>query len=78
MTEIRGYKVFNNDWTYSPNGNTKRYTCPGKFEEKGFPDLCNHGMHFYEKLLIVLTIIVSILKTKLQRLLLMAKYNVLW
>lgn len=30
---VRGYKVFEEDWTCSPNGNTKQYTCPGKFEE---------------------------------------------
>ena len=43
---IKGYKVFRPDWTCSPNGNTKQYTCPGKFEEEGELDVCGHGMHF--------------------------------
>ena len=46
MTKIRGFKVFRSDWTCSPNGNTKQYTCPGKFEEEGELDVCGHGMHF--------------------------------
>lgn len=43
---VYGFKVFNPDWTCSPNGNTKQYTCPGKFEEEGELDVCGHGMHF--------------------------------
>ena len=43
---VRGFKVFRPDWTCSPNGNTKQYTCPGKFEEEGGLDVCGHGMHF--------------------------------
>ena len=43
---VHGYKVFNPDWTCSPYGNTKQYACPGKFEEEGELDICNHGMHF--------------------------------
>ena len=39
---IRGYKVFNPDWTCKG----KQYTCPGKFEEEGELDVCGHGMHF--------------------------------
>ena len=31
---VHGFKVFRPDWTCSPNGNTKQYTCPGKFEEE--------------------------------------------
>ena len=47
MSEIiKGFKVFNPDWTCSPNGNTKRYTCPGKFEEDVTPVRCGQGMHF--------------------------------
>lgn len=46
MAKIKGFKVFRSDWTCSPNGNTKQYTCPGKFEEEGEIDVCNHGMHF--------------------------------
>ena len=43
---VHGFKVFNPDWTCSPNGNTKQYTCPGKFEEEGGLNICDHGMHF--------------------------------
>ena len=43
---VHGFKVFRHDWTCSPNGNTKQYTCPGKFEEEGELDVCGHGMHF--------------------------------
>ena len=46
---VRGYKVFNEDWTCSPGGNTKKYTCPGKFEEDITPVRCGHGMHFCRK-----------------------------
>ena len=47
MSEIiKGFKVFNPDWTCSPNGNTKQYTCPGKFEEDVTPVRCGQGMHF--------------------------------
>lgn len=43
---VHGYKVFNPNWTCSINGNTKQYTCPGKFEEEGELSVCGHGMHF--------------------------------
>jgi hypothetical protein len=46
---VRGYKVFNKDWTCSPCGNTKQYTCPGKFEEDITPVRCGRGMHFCRK-----------------------------
>ena len=46
---VKGFKVFNPDWTCSPNGNTKQYTCPGKFEEDITPIRCGRGMHFYKK-----------------------------
>jgi hypothetical protein len=47
MSEIiKGFKVFNPDWTCSPNWNTKQYTCPGKFEEDVTPIRCGQGMHF--------------------------------
>ena len=48
-TGIKGFKVFNHDWTCSPNGNTKHYTCPGKFEEDITPVRCGQGMHFCKK-----------------------------
>ena len=47
--EVRGYKVFNPDWTCSPNGTKKQYTCPGKFEEDVKLECCERGMHFCEK-----------------------------
>ena len=46
MAKVKGFKVFHSDWTCSPNGNTKQYACPGKFEEEGGLDVCSHGMHF--------------------------------
>lgn len=44
---VHGFKVFNPDWTCSPSYySTKQYACPGKFEEEGELNICNHGMHF--------------------------------
>ena len=48
-TGIKGFKVFNHDWTCNPNGNTKQYTCPGFFEEDITPEICGQGMHFCKK-----------------------------
>ena len=45
---VHGFKVFNEDWTCSPNGNIKQYTCPGKFEENVDLKACESGMHFCE------------------------------
>ena len=39
---VKGYKVFNPDWTCKG----KQYTCPGTFEEHVNPSVCNVGMHF--------------------------------
>ena len=39
---VKGYKVFNPDWTCKG----KQYTCPGTFEEYVKPSVCNVGMHF--------------------------------
>ena len=41
---IKGYKVFNSDWTCR----NKQYTCPGEFEEDVTPVECESGMHFCE------------------------------
>ena len=41
-TMVKGYKVFNPDWTCKG----KQYTCPGTFEEFVNPSVCNVGMHF--------------------------------
>ena len=46
MNEIKGFKVFNPDWTCR----SKLYTCPGTFEEDVTPDVCHKGMHFCERL----------------------------
>ena len=42
---VKGYKVFNSNWTCRD----KQYTCPGTFEENVNLDICNHGMHFCRK-----------------------------
>ena len=42
MEEIKGYKVFNPDWTCRG----KKYTCPGTFEEDVELSVCHRGMHF--------------------------------
>ena len=39
---VKGYKVFNSDWTCRD----KQYSCPGTFEEFVNPSVCNVGMHF--------------------------------
>ena len=39
---VKGYKVFNFDWTCRG----KQYSCPGTFEEFVSPSVCNVGMHF--------------------------------
>lgn len=46
MNHVKGFKVFNPDWTCNPGGNTKQYSCPGKFEEDIAPVRCGEGMHF--------------------------------
>lgn len=43
--EVRGYKVFNQNWTCRD----KQYTCPGKFEEDCSPVVCGVGMHFCKR-----------------------------
>nr|UWI29383.1 MAG: hypothetical protein [Bacteriophage sp.] len=42
---IRGFKVFNSDWTCR----NKQYTCPGAFEEDVTPSVYDRGMHFCKK-----------------------------
>ena len=42
---VKGYKVFNSDWTCRG----KQYTCPGKFEEDVTPIQCWRGMHFCKR-----------------------------
>lgn len=64
---VKGYKVFDPDWTCSPNGNTKQYTCPGKFEENINPIGCRRGMHFCKRRLIASITIILTLRIKLRR-----------
>lgn len=45
MNQVKGFKVFNHDWTCRE----KQYTCPGKFEENIKVELCKSGMHFCER-----------------------------
>ena len=47
---VHGFKVFRPDWTCSPNGNTKQYTCPGKFEEEGELDESECGQLWWGSL----------------------------
>ena len=42
---VKGYKVFNPDWTCRG----KQYTCPGVFEESVIPSVCDAGMHFCKR-----------------------------
>ena len=44
---VKGYKVFNSDWTCLG----KQYCCPGTFEEDVALKMCEKGMHFCEKLI---------------------------
>lgn len=45
MEKVKGYKVFNPDWTCR----NKQYTCPGVFEEDVTPSVCDRGMHFCKR-----------------------------
>ena len=44
---VKGYKVFNSDWTCRD----KQYTCPGTFEENVNLEVCRYGMHFCRKVI---------------------------
>ena len=44
---MKGYKVFNPDWTCRD----KQYSCPGVFEQEGELKLCKNGIHFCKKLI---------------------------
>ena len=46
METVKGYKVFNPDWTCLG----KQYHCPGEFEENVELRVCGSGMHFCENL----------------------------
>ena len=45
MNEVKGYKVFNSNWTCRG----KQYTCPGVFKEDVKLEVCGSGMHFCRK-----------------------------
>lgn len=47
MGAVKGYKVFNSDWTCR----NKQYTCPGEFEEDVDPVCCKAGIHFCIKII---------------------------
>lgn len=50
-TVVKGYKVFDPDWTCDPTYiNAKQYTCPGRFEEDLKPIVTKQGMHFCKNL----------------------------
>lgn len=42
MDEVKGYKVFESDWTCKDF----QYSCPGIFEEDVIPKVCVEGFHF--------------------------------
>ena len=44
---MKGYKVFDPDWTCRG----KQYTCPGEFTQGGKLELCKNGIHFCKKLI---------------------------
>ena len=47
---VRGFKVFESDWSCEPDwAHKKQYTCPGKFEEDVDPEVGECGMHFCER-----------------------------
>ena len=46
---VKGFKVFNPDWTCNPNGNPFQYAVGGTYEEYVKPMVCDRGFHFCEK-----------------------------
>lgn len=46
---IKGYKVFNPDWTCNPNGKPFQYEVGKMYEEDVKPMVCDRGFHFCEK-----------------------------
>lgn len=46
---IRGFKVFNPDWTCNPNEKPFQYAVGGTYEEDVKPMVCDRGFHFCEK-----------------------------
>lgn len=46
---VKGFKVFNPDWTCNPNGKPFQYELGGIYEEDVKPMVCDRGFHFCEK-----------------------------
>ena len=46
---VKGFKVFNPDWTCNPNGKPFQYAVGGTYEEDVKPMVCGRGFHFCEK-----------------------------
>ena len=46
---VKGFKVFNPDWTCNPNGKPFQYEVGGIYEEDVKPMVCDRGFHFCEK-----------------------------
>ena len=46
---MKGYKVFNSDWTCNPDGKPFQYEVGKVFEENVRLSVCNRGFHFCEK-----------------------------
>lgn len=46
---VKGFKVFNPDWTCNPNGKPFQYEVGGICEEDVKPMVCDRGFHFCEK-----------------------------
>ena len=46
---VKGFKVFNPDWTCNPNGKSFQYAVGGTYEEDVKPMVCDRGFHFCEK-----------------------------
>jgi hypothetical protein len=44
---MRGYKIFNPDWTCRD----KQYYCPGTFTQDGKLEICHNGIHFCQDLI---------------------------
>ena len=46
---VKGFKVFNPDWTCNPNGKPFQYAVGGTYEEDVKPMVCDRDFHFCEK-----------------------------
>lgn len=46
---VKGFKVFNPDWTCNPNWKSFQYAVGGTYEEDVKPMVCDRGFHFCEK-----------------------------